>query len=160
MNELLDDQSGEIVGLPLELIVIAVIMIIVIPAVWVLNNSYMNLSEENAVENHLNEIKSKVEEVHRGDPGNIRVVSIDASSRRANIEYMKIGGEEAHQLRYKLHSGHLRFFDFGGIQVSNFSDGEPVVRELPIDGSPFILARIEEGEYRGWIEVRFFGEDL
>jgi hypothetical protein len=81
-------------GLPLRLIIVAIVMGISIPSVLALWSNVEKQQTENAVRAELNYLMLRIGQVHRSGPGNAISVELNLrSGMMSSIEYVLVGDD-------------------------------------------------------------------
>ncbi len=150
MSALSTDRRGDIPGLPLELMVIGLVMVVVIPSVYSISNHYRDQRIEQMLQDELSKFKRAAQEVEGTGAGNVRVVKLSLSSL-SRVEYVRCGGEMPMVIRYRLTRGSEKTFNLG-VAVTNITDEGANEIELPLDGTVIALRRTLA--YEGLVEVR------
>ncbi len=138
MRALARDKKGDLPGLPLEMMVIAVVMVVVIPSVYSISNHYRDQRIEEMLQDELSKFKRAAEEVWRSEPGNVRRVELSISSL-SRVEYVRCGGRMPSEIRYRLTGGKEGSLELD-VNVMN-NDGGASEIELPLDGTVITLKR-------------------
>ncbi len=150
MRYLRRDKRGEIIGLPLELIAVALVMAMVIPSVYLMSVRYKGQSMEDILLDELGKFKRAAHEVNRLEEGNIRAVKLSISAL-SEVEYVRCGGENPWHIRYKMRGSHENYYPLG-LKVSNVTGGGFFEIDLPMDGTVILLSRSDT--MKDLIEVR------
>ncbi|MFO8109609.1 MAG: hypothetical protein R6U17_03670 [Thermoplasmata archaeon] len=139
MRRLIRDNEGDIPGLPLELMIIALVMLMVIPTVWSISNYYRSQNMEDVLLDELSKFKRTAQEVERMEPGNVRTVQLSMTSI-SRIDYVRCGGENPYSIRYRLKGERESIFELG-VAVTNLTEDGPREIELPLDRTVILLSR-------------------
>lgn len=132
-------------GLPLKLLITAIVMGISIPAVLAMWSNVEKVQVESSIQSEVNYLMLRIQQVHRSGPGNAITVEIHLDSGMfAQIEYVLVGDELEDPfkgtIRWKLSGDSER--------VILIEDGIPVCGK---DGKAFRLA---EGHSSLYLEVK------
>ncbi|MCK4443036.1 MAG: hypothetical protein KAW09_00730 [Thermoplasmata archaeon] len=144
MRNLTLDRNG-IEGLPLKLLITAVVMGISIPAVLAAWSNVEKVQTENSLRSEINYLILRIRQVHRAGPGNSVTVDVNLDSGMfTSIEHVLVGDGLQSQWRSTIR------WKLGGEseQVIPIDDGIPVVGN---DGKAF---RLTEGHSSLYLEVK------
>ncbi len=140
-----DDDKGDVLGIPLELFIIALVMVIAIPSIWGFAGVYIRGQTETDLRGELKQLGHTVERVSSSEVGNTRIIQLDFSGHpMARIEYVKIGGEEIHHcqhVRYSIRGRGEDMYRLGDFFVSNFSDDSPIPLDISGPGTSLFVKR-------------------
>ncbi len=155
MRKLSKDDNGDVLGIPLELLIVALVMAIVIPSIWGFTGMYIREQTETNVRNELEQLRYTIEKVSSSEVGNTRTIQLDFSGHpMARVDYVNIGGDTIYQcqyVRYSLRGRGEDMYHLGDFFVSNFSDDSPV--PLDISGGEVSLFIKRSGRIHMDIEV-------
>ncbi len=125
MRKLRPDKSGDVLGIPLELMVIVLVMAIAIPMVWGFAGMYIREQTDTNLRGELAQLRYAIEKVAASEVGNVRTIRLEFSSHpMARIDYVEIGGDALYQfqqIRYSLGGRGQNTYNLGDLFVSNFS---------------------------------------
>ncbi len=145
MLKLQKDHRAEIIGLPLELIIIAVVVMISLPLIYSYFNIYVKKQVESDLNRELDDLIQTIRDVDNAEYGNRRSFSLDFEDHPFfRLSYIEFGGEEEHMrgtLRYKFRHEQEVIKSLEGIEVSAQKDGEFVEASIPLDGTSIFLER-------------------
>jgi hypothetical protein len=100
------DKRGEVLGLPLELLIILVVLVLSLPLIYTYGNMYVTNQVETNVRNEVIRLKNEIEEVSKMSIGNRRIFSFKLDDHPfSKFEYIELGGSKITHLksiRYKI----------------------------------------------------------
>nr|AGF92962.1 hypothetical protein FLSS-6_0017 [uncultured organism] len=147
------DERGAIPGLPLELIVIALVVILSVPMIWNFASIYSEDQLDRNVRQELEGLKETIAEVYEGGVNEKRVVSIEIGQNPfSRLEYIEIGGplnnKESRSLRYRIDGNSERRLNLGEIQVANMSkdEGTDTLRLISNHNDIIVRKFVSQGE--------------
>ena len=144
MKRLEEDENG-IEGLPLKLLITAIVMGISLPAILATWSNVEKVQVENSLQSEMNYLILRIQQVHRAGPGNSIGVDVNLDSGMfTSVDYVLVGdGLDSpfkSTIRWKLSGDSER--------VIPIKDGVPVCGK---DGKAFRLA---EGHSSLYLEVK------
>lgn len=107
MRDLAGDESG-IEGLPLKLLILAIVMGISVPSILAMWSNVERVQIENRLESEMDYLIIRIQQVHRSGPGNAMSVEVNLKSGlMTSIEYVRVGDNLGSQtrstIRWKLY---------------------------------------------------------
>ena len=94
MMGILQNSHASVEGLPLQLIITAIVLAITIPLMFGALQSYDKSKVENEIQSEINEFISAVQMVYVSGPGNRAIVEFNAPDGAFTpIDYVKFGDE-------------------------------------------------------------------
>ncbi|MGM0510078.1 MAG: hypothetical protein ACQESD_02995 [Thermoplasmatota archaeon] len=160
MNRMRNDDRASVIGLPLDLMVIAVVIAVSVPSVWYLSGMYARSQVRNDLENDLEHIDDLMEDMSDGDPGEQRKVTIDINDNPlTSVGYIEAGGmsiSDMMTVKYSIDGGRERRFVFDEGGLTNHTECRDMIFSLPSDGDTFIIKNSGERiQGKPIFEVRF-----
>lgn len=129
MRRLNDDSRGDIPGLPLEMMILAVVMVITIPTIWSFAGFYAREQTESNIIGQLEYIVSTARNIGDEEMGSTRIIDLDLSGHPlASVDYIAIGGDSVHELqniRYSISGRDESDFWLGELFLGTFENDEP-----------------------------------
>lgn len=128
------DKKGEVLGLPLELLIILVVLALSLPLIYTYSNMYVTKQVETNVRNEVIRLKNEIEEVAKMSVGNQRVFSLKLEDHPlSKFKYLELGGSKSTHLksiRYKIEGDSEKRVILDGCTASSQIDGR--FREIKI----------------------------
>lgn len=144
MANLRDDALG-IEGLPLRLLITALVMGMAVPAVLAAWANVEKVEVENSVQSEMDYLMIRMQQVHRSGPGNSLTVDIDLDSGiLTSLEYVLIGDSLESPLKSTIR------WKLGGEQERTILINGGIAA-CGKDGKAF---RLEEGHSSLYLEVK------
>ncbi|MFO7791477.1 MAG: hypothetical protein R6W73_00660 [Candidatus Saliniplasma sp.] len=151
---LTSDESGDVLGLPFEMLIISVVMLISIPLIFSYSSMYVRRQVESDLRVELEKLVDVIEEIEQAETGNRRTFSFNFNDHPlARVSYVEVGGEDHHSrstIRYRFKDRNEMVMNLEGIEVSDISDGDFTRLELPLDGETIF---IEKSPSQGFIKL-------
>ena len=148
MNRMRKDEKGSVIGLPLDLMVIAVVMAVAVPSIWFLSGMYARSQMKNDLEDDLEHIDRLMDDMSDGEAGEQRKVTITLSDNpMTSVEYIEAGGlaiSDMMTLRYSIEGGRERTYVFDEGALTNHTRCRSRIFSLPSDGETFIIKNTGE----------------
>jgi hypothetical protein len=98
-----------VVGLPLQLVVILIVVVLAMPILFMWFNNYSKLGAESKIEGEMEYLILQIKEVYTQGGENARIVELDLNTNYfGRVEYIRIGGENGDlmssfsSIRYKI----------------------------------------------------------
>ena len=121
------DKRGEVLGLPLELLIILVVLALSLPLIYTYGNMYVTNQVEKNVRNEVIRLKNEIEEIATMSIGNRRIFSFKLDNHPfSKFKYIELGGSKITYLksiRYKIEGGSEKKVILDGCTASNQIDG-------------------------------------
>jgi len=101
-------DSRGLEGMPLRLLISAVILAIIVPTAWAGLSSYTHTKAEADMQGQLDLLTAAIHQVYFGGPGNMRNVEVRADGGAgASLEYLRLGdalpsGGDRYLVRFKF----------------------------------------------------------
>lgn len=151
MLKLQKDDRADILGLPLELFIILVVVMISLPVIYSYFSMYAQRQTESDLNRELDDLIKTIREVDKAEHGNRRSFSLKFEGHPlARLSYIELGGKDEHlrsTLRYRFSGREEVQKSLGGIEVS-YHDGEGFLSfEIPLDGESIIIERSPSYEF-------------
>lgn len=144
LKNLADDKKA-IEGLPLKLLITAIVMGIAIPAVLAMWSNVEKVQVENSVRSEMNYLVLRIQQVHRSGPGNAVIVEIDLDSGVfTRIDHVLVGDSLSSPLK-----GTIRW-KLGGGQENII----PIEDGIPVCGKNDEALKLAEGHSSLYLEVK------
>ncbi|MFW5898227.1 MAG: hypothetical protein ACOCT7_00065 [Candidatus Saliniplasma sp.] len=142
-RDLTSDERGDIPGLPMEMLIISVVMLISIPLIFSYSSMYVRRQTESDLRVQLDKMVEIFEEVKESEAGNRRTFSLDLNDHPlARVSYVEIGGKDHHlrtTIRYKLKDNSEVALSLDGLEASGRTDGDFTNVQLPLDGGTVLI---------------------
>ena len=150
MMRILRNNHGSVEGLPLQLIIVAVVLAITVPLMFGALRTYDKSKVENELHSEINEFISAAQLVFVSGPGNRMMVKFHAADGAfTSLDYVKFGdgpgSNYSSVIRYKI----------GGMQEVPVVLKNPNVPMMSIEDNEFILM---PGQYE--IIVECFASEI
>lgn len=150
------DKNGDTLGIPLEMLIISVVMLISIPIVFSYSSMYIRSQVESDLRVELEKFIDTIEEIERSEIGNRRTFSLDINDHPlARISHVRVGGEDIHlrsTIRYSLKNREEVVLSLGGLEVSARDETGFMSFELPLNGETVLIEK-DHVENVSFIEV-------
>ncbi len=141
----LRDDEKAVEGLPLKLLITAIVMGIVIPSIFAAWSNVEKVQVESSLRSELNFLILRIQQVHRSGPGNAVTVEIYLDSGMfTRIDHVLIGDSLTSPLK-----GTIRW-KFSGGQENTI----PIGDGIPVCGSDGKAFRLVEGHSSLYLEVK------
>ena len=150
------DESGDMIGLPLDMLIISIIMLISIPLIFSYSSMYIRRQVESDLRVELDKLVNTFEEIDKAEGGNRREFSLSLNDHPlARISYIRLGGDSHHlrtTIRYRFRDRSEIVMDLDGLVVSALDGEEFTNFELPLDGGPVMVER-GHNQHQSFIEI-------
>ena len=146
------NSHASVEGLPLQLIITAVVLAITIPLMFGALHTYDKSKVENEIRSEISEIIATIQMIYVSGPGNRAIVEFNANNGAfTSIDNVKFGDEPGGN-----YSSVIRY-TINGMQEVPTVLKSPNVPMISIDGSAFILM---SGQYEIIVECLTHESDL
>lgn len=151
MRDLPSDDRAELQGLPLSLMITALVMAMVIPSVWMYSDMYIEKQVENDLLNEMKRIDNAVETVSSGGGETRLVLELNFHSHPfARIEYIKLKNRYSNSLFYRIEGEPENHYSFGNVHLMNSTEGDDDLL-LPTGECKIVIFR--GGHEEGILEI-------
>ncbi len=148
MNRMRNDENASVIGLPLDLLVIAMVMVVAVPSVWFLSDMYVRSQVENDLKNELEQIDGLMGDMADGGIGEQRKVTITLGDHLfRGVEYIEAGGiriSDMMAVKYSIDGGRERRYVFDEGALTNHTGSRSRIFSLPSDGETFMIRNTGE----------------
>lgn len=148
-RDLVSDKNGDMLGLPMDMLIISIIMLISIPLIFSYSSMYIERQKESDLRIELDKLVNTFEEIEEAEPGNRRTFSLNFNDHPlARLSYVRVGGDNHHlrtTIRYKFRDRAEVAMSLDGLVVSALDGEEFVSVDIPLDGSTVLIESSENG---------------
>ncbi len=142
-RDLVSDNRGDILGLPMDMLIISIIMLISIPLIFSYSSMYIQRQIESDLRIELDKLVNTFEEIVEAEQGNRRTFSLNFNDHPlARLSYVRLGGDSHHlrtTIRYRFRDRPEVVMSLDGLVVSAIEGEEFVSVDIPLDGSTVLI---------------------
>lgn len=143
MRDLPSNDRAELQGLPLSLMITALVMALVIPSVWMYSDMYIEKQVENDLLNEMKKIDNAVDVVSSGGEETRMVLELNFDSHPfARIEYIKLKNSYSNSLFYKIGGEPENYYSFGNVHLMNSTE-QDLDLQLPTTECRIVIFRCD-----------------
>ncbi|MFW6173506.1 MAG: hypothetical protein ACOC5T_07170, partial [Elusimicrobiota bacterium] len=134
-RRLINDDNGEVLGLPVNLIIIVLIMILALPIIWSFAGLYIHNQVETNLIVELNTLKKSIQEVSNSEVQNKRIINLEIRDHPlAKLEYVEVGGNsprKSKSIRFRFQDNSEKTIYLNTGTVANITEQGLSYLELP-----------------------------
>ncbi len=150
MRNLPGDERG-IEGLPLKLLILAIVMGISVPSILAMWSNVERVQIENHLESEMDYLIIRIQQVYRSGPGNAMSVEVNLKSGlMTSIEYVRLGDNLSSEMRSTI-----RWKLSGEAENTLLIEGQ-----IPVCGRSTDAFELNEGHSSLYLEVKKKEEGL